>query len=105
MKIRPSARCAPLLLLLAPARLPAGQEAVPVAILSALEAEARPAVAALADREPVTVLGLPCSVGTLAGRRAVVAVTGVGKVNAAMATALLLERSASGALRGGRPRL
>lgn len=37
-------------------------------------------------------LGLPCTTGTLHGRPVVVAVTGVGKVNAAMATALLVER-------------
>jgi adenosylhomocysteine nucleosidase len=80
-----------LLLLLVPARLPAGEPG-PVVVLGALDAEARPVVAALSDREAIDVLGLSCVAGRLAGRPAVVAATGVGKVNAAMTTALLIER-------------
>ena len=69
-----------------------GPEPAPIVFLSAIDAEFRPIVDALADRETLTVRGLPCVAGTLAGRRAVVAVSGVGKVNAATATALLIER-------------
>ncbi len=80
-----------LLLLLVPARLPAGEPGT-VVVLGALDAEIRPVVAALADREAVEILGLPCVAGRIAGRSAVVAATGVGKVNAAMTTALLIAR-------------
>ncbi|HEX9188490.1 MAG TPA: 5'-methylthioadenosine/adenosylhomocysteine nucleosidase [Vicinamibacteria bacterium] len=64
----------------------------PVAILTALEAEARPVLSSLRDIEASTVRGLPVTTGTLDGRRVVVAVTGVGKVNAAMTTALVVLR-------------
>jgi adenosylhomocysteine nucleosidase len=80
-----------LLPLLAPAPVPADDPA-PIVLLGALDAEVQPVVAALTDREAVPVLGLPCVAGRLAGRRVVVAATGVGKVNAAMATALVIER-------------
>ena len=80
-----------LLLLLAPARLGAGEPG-PVLVLAAMEVEARPVVAAIEGGEAGAVLGLRCVVGRLASRRAVVAATGVGKVNAAMTTALLVER-------------
>jgi len=79
------------LLLLAPAPARA-EEPAPIALLSALDAEARPVLAALTDREAVGLLGIPCVVGRLDGRRAVVAVTGVGKVNAALTTALVIQR-------------
>jgi adenosylhomocysteine nucleosidase len=79
------------LLVLAPGPARAGEPA-PIAFLSAIDAESRPVVAALADRESLAVLGIPCTAGRLGGRPAVVAVTGVGKVNAAMTTALLIER-------------
>lgn len=78
-------------LVLAPALLRAGEPS-PIALLSALDAEAQPVLAVVTDREAVTVLGLPCVAGKLGGRRVVVAATGVGKVNAAMTTALLVER-------------
>ena len=80
-----------LLLSLAPGRV-RSEEPAPVALLGALDAEVQPVLAALTDREAVRVLGLPCVAGTLDGRPAVVAATGVGKVNAAMTTALLVER-------------
>jgi adenosylhomocysteine nucleosidase len=80
-----------LLPLLAPAPVPADEPA-PIVLLGALDAEIQPIVAALAGREAVPVLGLPCVAGRLAGRSVVVAATGVGKVNAAMTTALLIER-------------
>ena len=59
----------------------------PVALLGALDAEVQPVLAALTDRETVSVLGISCALGKLDGRPAVVAATGVGKVNAAMTTA------------------
>ena len=74
-----------------PPRLRA-EEPAPIALLSALDAEARPVLVALTDREAVNILGIPCVVGRLDGRRAVVAVTGVGKVNAALTTALVIQR-------------
>lgn len=64
----------------------------PVLVLGALPAETQPVEAALSDRRPLTVLGVPAVSGLLDGRPVVVAATGVGKVNAAMTTALLLER-------------
>jgi adenosylhomocysteine nucleosidase len=79
------------LLLAVPARLSA-DEPGPLLVLGAIDAETRPVIAALVDPEPGEVLGLRCVGGRLAGRRAVAAVTGVGKVNAAMTTALLIER-------------
>jgi adenosylhomocysteine nucleosidase len=80
-----------LLLLLAPGSARAGEPA-PIAFLSALAAESQPVAAALADRQDLTVRGLPCAAGRLAGRPVVVAATGVGKVNASMSTTLLIER-------------
>jgi len=80
-----------LLLLLAPSPARAGEPA-PIAFLSAIDAESRPIVDALADRKTLAVRGLSGVAGTLGGRPAVVAVTGVGKVNAAAAAALLIER-------------
>jgi adenosylhomocysteine nucleosidase len=80
------------LLLLPGAAVAAAGESGPVVLLGAMDAEAQPLLGALSDRGALPVLGIPCLAGTLSGRRAVVAVTGVGKVNAAMTTALLLER-------------
>jgi adenosylhomocysteine nucleosidase len=82
-----------LLLSLAP-RLTAAQSPGPIVILGALETETQPVAAALSEREPVAVLGIPCVSGRLAGRSVILAATGVGKVNAAMTTALLVERFA-----------
>lgn len=91
--------CGLLLALLAAAGPVRAQGAAgPVVLLGAMDAEVQPVVAALSDRGALPVLGLPCVTGTLAGRRSVVAVTGVGKVNAAMTTALLLERFAPAAV-------
>ena len=90
MRPRPTLAGA-LLLLLAPGFLPAG-ELPPIAVLGALESETQPVAAALESREPVPVRGVSCVAGPLGGRRVVVAVTGVGKVNAAMATALVIDR-------------
>lgn len=64
----------------------------PVLVLGALPAETQPVEAALSDRQSLTVMGVPAVSGALDGRPVIVAATGVGKVNAAMTTALLLER-------------
>jgi adenosylhomocysteine nucleosidase len=63
-----------------------------IAVLGALDAEVQPLLAALAAPQAVPVRGIPCVAGTIAGRRVLVAATGVGKVNAAMTTALVIER-------------
>jgi adenosylhomocysteine nucleosidase len=80
-----------LLLLLVPGRVPAG-EPPPIVILGALDSETEPVAAELEGREPLRMPGIRGVAGTLGARRVVVAVAGVGKVNAAMTTALLLER-------------
>jgi adenosylhomocysteine nucleosidase len=89
LRVRPS--IVAFLLLVGVAPLPAA-DPQPILVLGALEAETRPIVAALEGGEVRDVLGLRCVAGRLAGRRAVVAATGVGKVNAAMTTSLLVER-------------
>jgi len=63
-----------------------------VAILSALSLELAPVKAELTDRASTKSLGIELLAGTLSGRPVVLGSTGVGKVNAAMSTALLLER-------------
>jgi adenosylhomocysteine nucleosidase len=75
-----------------------GAERPPVLVLGALLAETQPVEAALSDRQPLAVRGVPAVLGSLDGRPVVVAATGVGKVNAAMTTALLLERFAPAAV-------
>jgi adenosylhomocysteine nucleosidase len=66
--------------------------AAPIAILAALDAEVGPLLSAIATPRTETVRGIPCFVGTIGGRPVVVGATGVGKVNAAMTTALLVDR-------------
>jgi adenosylhomocysteine nucleosidase len=61
------------------------------AILGAFDIEVEILESALEAREQITILGIQFAVGTLRGRRVVVARTGIGKVNAAMTTALLLD--------------
>lgn len=64
----------------------------PVAVLGAFGDEIRPVVRAVAAPETLRVLGLRVIGGTLHGCPVIVAETGVGKVNAAATTALLLFR-------------
>jgi adenosylhomocysteine nucleosidase len=79
--------------LAAPARAAEAADApARVAILSALATEIGPLLGAIATPETVTVHGIPCVTGTVGGRPVVVAATGVGKVNAAMTTTLVVER-------------
>jgi adenosylhomocysteine nucleosidase len=80
-----------LLFLLSPGIVPA-DETPPIVILGALEIETEPVAAVLEGREAVEVQGVHGVAGRLAGRRVVVAATGVGKVNAAMTTALVLAQ-------------
>ena len=68
--------------------------APPVAILGAFGDETQPVVRAVAEPETLRVLGLRFVRGTLQGCPVVVAETGVGKVNAAATTAVLLSRFA-----------
>ncbi len=82
-----------LLLLLAP-DLAAAQSRGPILLLGALETETQPVAAALSEAEAIRVLGVPCVAAKLDGRSVILAATGVGKVNAAMTTALLVERFA-----------
>lgn len=63
----------------------------PTAILAAMSVEADPIKERMTDKETQTLLGIRFISGRLEGRPVVLAVTGAGKVNAAMATALLLD--------------
>lgn len=60
------------------------------AILSAFDAEAQHILAAVEHAEHHDVQGIRFTTGTLQGRPVVVALVGVGKVNAAMSTAICL---------------
>lgn len=70
----------------------------PIAILGAMDTETAPVLAVLHDSSPTSVRGIPCVSASLAGRRVVVAATGVGKVNAALTTTLIIERFAPSAV-------
>ena len=60
-------------------------------ILGAMPSEVRTIQARLHGRRSGTSAGFPYDTGTLAGRRVVVAVTGVGVTNGAMVAALLID--------------
>ncbi len=62
------------------------------AIMGAFDEEVAPILAQLEGAEVCEVLGIGFTVGRLRGREVVVVESGVGKVNAAMTTALLLVR-------------
>jgi len=69
-----------------------GDERVPLtAVLGAMPDEVRMLESRLQDKQVQEHLGMKFFTGTLAGRRVVVAYTGVGKVNAAMTTTLVLD--------------
>jgi adenosylhomocysteine nucleosidase len=70
----------------------------PIAILGAMDTETAPVLAVLADLSPTSVRGIRCVSASFAGRRVVVAATGVGKVNAALTTTLVVERFAPSAV-------
>jgi adenosylhomocysteine nucleosidase len=61
------------------------------AILGALQEEISLLQAAMEDKTENKILGIPFTVGRLKGRRVVVAVSGIGKVNASVTTTLLLD--------------
>ena len=61
------------------------------AVLGALPEEVRILISHLQDPQENVSLGIKFYTGTLAGRRVVVAYTGIGKVNAAQTTTLVLE--------------
>jgi 5'-methylthioadenosine/S-adenosylhomocysteine nucleosidase len=65
--------------------------ATPTLVLGAMPSEIRTIQAALRDRRSATYAGFPYDTGTIAGRRVVVAVTGVGVTNGAMVAALFLN--------------
>jgi adenosylhomocysteine nucleosidase len=73
-------------------------EAPPVVLLSALDTEAGPLLGALARPETTDVRGIACATGLVGDRRVAVLATGVGKVNAAMVTTLVIERFAPAAV-------
>ncbi|MBA4065321.1 MAG: 5'-methylthioadenosine/adenosylhomocysteine nucleosidase [Isosphaera sp.] len=62
-----------------------------VAVLGAMTVEVELLEQELADKKERTVQGVRFATGTLKGKRVVLAHSGMGKVNAAMAAALLLE--------------
>ena len=69
-----------------------GGDRVPLtAVLGAMPDEVRLLESRLQDKQVQEYLGMKFFSGTLAGRRVVVAYTGVGKVNAAMTTTLVLD--------------
>jgi nucleoside phosphorylase len=76
-----------IVLLFSALRLSAAQ---PILILGAVPQEIAPLVAALQNPGKATYEGIPCDTGTLGGHDVVVALTGIGKVNAAMTTTALL---------------
>ena len=63
----------------------------PLCILGAFEDEISLLEDKLADREVVDLGGIRILKGTLSGKEVVIAFTGIGKVNAAMTTTLMLE--------------
>jgi adenosylhomocysteine nucleosidase len=99
MRLSPSLAGACALLLAVPPGAPAeGPGPAPIAILGAMEAETAPVLAVVAGATPTPLRGIPCVSATVDGRRVVVAATGVGKVNAALTTTLLVERFAPAAV-------
>lgn len=71
------------------AQAPAGG---PTAVLGAMEVEVESLGRLLEDPETTVVAGIPFVAGRLDGRPVVLARVGIGKVNAAMVTTLLLDR-------------
>ena len=69
----------------------AGEQKPLTAVLGAMPDEVRLLVNRLQDKQAAEHLGMKFYTGTLAGRRVVVAYTGIGKVNAAMTTTLILD--------------
>lgn len=68
-----------------------GDESPVTAILGAFSVEIEYLASNVEDRQVQTIAGIPFVTGKLNGRHVVLALTGIGKVNAAMTTTLLLE--------------
>lgn len=66
-------------------------DAKPTAILGAFSSEGKLLESRLTDAKVVKIQGISFHVGTLEGRKVVLALTGIGKVNAAMITTLLID--------------
>lgn len=79
-------------LLVASVASPAAEPPAPVAIIGALEEEVVLLKSQLQEAQAQEILGHVFSSGTLKGRKVVLARSGVGKVNAAMLTTLLVDR-------------
>jgi adenosylhomocysteine nucleosidase/futalosine hydrolase len=79
-----------LLLLLPFLAAPAVRASDIVLALGAVPQEIPPLLAALEDRQEITVEGIPCHTGRIGRQQVVVAITGVGKSNSAMTTSLLI---------------
>lgn len=72
--------------------VPGGAAGAPVGVLCALEQEVAFLLATLDGRESTDVAGMAVHAGRLDGHRVVLVRAGMGKVNAALATTLLIER-------------
>lgn len=68
-----------------------GPEAPVTGILGALPEEIKILKQKMQEKEEIALLGIQFVAGELEGRKVVIALTGVGKVNAAMTTTLLLD--------------
>ena len=64
----------------------------PIGMLGAFPAEVKNIKSMLSSKKSEKILGIEFTTGMLKGKKVVLAETGVGKVNAAMTTALLLEK-------------
>lgn len=76
----------------------AAEEDGPIVLLGAFAPETQPVIAGLSATAACALPAIPCTSGTLAGRRTIVVTTGIGKANAAMTTALAIERFAPAAV-------
>src|SRR5262245_37067410 len=73
---------------------PQPEPAVPgIAILGAMTVEVEALEGELTDKKERTVQGVRFTTGSLNGKRVVLAHSGIGKVNAAMAATLLIEQA------------
>jgi adenosylhomocysteine nucleosidase len=76
----------------------AAAEDAPIVLLGAFAPETQPVIAGLSGTAACSLPAIPCTSGTLDGRRTIVATTGIGKTNAAMTTAVVIERFAPAAV-------
>ena len=69
-----------------------------IGIIAAMDIEAQGFIALLENKQTATILGITYTTGNYAGKNVVVAVSGIGKVNAGMCTALMIEKFAPDAI-------